>query len=221
MSESSILILLFGALSIGFIHTVIGPDHYLPFIMIGRARKWSMPRAMVITGVCGIGHVLSSIVIGTIGIALGTALGKLEAVESVRGDIASYALIAFGLAYGIWGILRGRKGHGHTHLLKGKHLDSSNARSVTFWTLFIIFVLGPCEPLIPLLMFPAISHNWHVLILIISVFGIITVSTMTVMVYAGLKGMAALKTDFLEKYIHAIAGGIIAFSGAAIKIFGI
>jgi len=221
LSESSILILLGSALSIGFIHTIIGPDHYVPFIVISRARKWSTTRTMAVTIICGMGHVLSSILIGTIGIAAGSALGKLKAIEGIRGDIASYALITFGIIYGLWGIWRGRKGHGHIHLHGGRHLDSSNARSVTFWTLFIIFVLGPCEPLIPLLMFPAVSHSWYVLILVASVFGITTILTMTGMVYAGVKGVTAIKTDFVEKYVHAIAGGIIAFSGMAIRIFGI
>ncbi|UCE67201.1 MAG: sulfite exporter TauE/SafE family protein [Candidatus Zixiibacteriota bacterium] len=221
MSESSILILLGSALSIGFIHTVIGPDHYVPFIVISRARSWSATRTIVVTIMCGVGHVLSSILIGTIGIAAGSALGKLVAIESVRGDIASYALIFFGIIYGLWGIWRGRKGHGHKHLHGGRHLDASNARSITFWTLFIIFVLGPCEPLIPLLMFPAVSHSWYALTLVASVFGITTILTMTGMVYAGVKGVTAIKTDFIEKYVHAIAGGIIAFSGMAIRIFGI
>jgi sulfite exporter TauE/SafE len=153
------LILLGSALSIGFIHTLIGPDHYLPFIVISRARNWSTSRTMFVTFVCGLGHVLSSIVIGAVGIGFGAAVGNLVAIEKTRGDIASYLLIAFGLAYGIWGLWRGRKGQGHIHLHGGKHLDSSNARSVTFWTLFIVFILGPCEPLIPLLMFPAVSYD--------------------------------------------------------------
>lgn len=221
MSESSLLILLGSALSIGTIHTIIGPDHYLPFIVISKARNWSTARTMFVTIACGFGHVLSSVAIGAIGIAFGVALGKLEMVESVRGDIASYLLIAFGLVYGIWGLWKGRKGHGHMHLHGGKHLDSSNARSVTFWTLFIVFVLGPCEPLIPLLMFPAVSHNWHGVMLVTTVFGVATIGTMSIIVYASVKGLASLKTEFMERYIHALAGGIIAISGMAIRIFGI
>lgn len=221
MSETSILILLGSALSIGFIHTVIGPDHYLPFIVISRARNWTTTRTIVVTVFCGMGHVLSSVLIGTIGIAAGSALGKLEAIESTRGNIASYALIIFGLAYGLWGVWRGRKGHGHVHLAGGKHLDQTSARSVTFWTLFIIFVLGPCEPLIPLLMFPAASHSWNVLFLVAGLFSIVTILTMTGMVYAGIKGVNIIKTEFIEKYVHAIAGGIIAFSGMAIRFFGL
>ena len=70
-------------------------------------------------------------------------------------------------------------------------------------------------------MFPAVSHSWYVLSLVAGVFGTITILTMVGMVYSGVKGLNAIKTEFFEKYVHAIAGGIIAFSGMAIRIFGI
>lgn len=221
MTETTLIILLGSAISIGFIHTLIGPDHYLPFIVISKARNWTTSRTLLVTITCGLGHVLSSVVIGAIGIGLGTALGNLEAIESIRGDIASYSLIIFGLAYGIWGIWRGRKGHGHIHLHNGKHVDASKARSMTFWTLFIIFVLGPCEPLIPILMFPAIAHDWYGVALVTTVFGMATITTMCAIVWIGIKGLATINTRFMEKYIHAMAGGIIAVSGMAIRLFGI
>jgi nickel/cobalt exporter len=221
MIDTSLIILLGSALSIGFIHTLIGPDHYLPFIVMSRARNWTTRRTLLVTLVCGLGHVLSSVVIGAIGVGVGTALGSLEVIEGIRGDIASYALIAFGTVYAVWGIWRGRKGHGHVHLHNGRHLDMSNARSMTFWALFLIFVLGPCEPLIPLLMFPAVSHNWYGVVLVTAVFGVATIGTMTVIVYFAVKGLANINFSFMERYVHAAAGAIIAFSGMAIKLFGI
>jgi sulfite exporter TauE/SafE len=176
---------------------------------------------VAVTFACGVGHVFSSVVIGATGIALGLAVGKLESIESVRGELASYALIAFGTLYGIWGLWRARKGHGHRHLPGGGHLDDNSARSVTFWTLFIIFVLGPCEPLIPLVMFPAVAHNWHGVLLVTLSFGAVTIGTMCAIVYSAVKGLAVLKTEFLEKYVHALAGGVIAVSGISIKLFGL
>ncbi len=221
MSESSLIILIWTAVTIGFIHTVIGPDHYIPFIVIGKARGWSPTKTVLITVACGIGHVLSSVLIGVLGIAAGAALGSLTALEKTRGDIASDLLIAFGLMYGIWGLWRARRGHGHKHLPGGGHLEEVGAKSATFWALFIIFVLGPCEPLIPLVMFPAVEHNWHGVLMVTLAFGLVTITTMTSVVFLATKGLMALRTNLLEKYIHALAGGIIAVSGISIRIFGL
>jgi hypothetical protein len=54
-----IWILIATAASIGFFHTILGTDHYLPFIVMSKARNWSMVRTAVITSLCGLGHVLS------------------------------------------------------------------------------------------------------------------------------------------------------------------
>lgn len=74
-------ILIWTAVSIGFIHTIIGPDHYLPFIMIGRAGQWTTIKTMWITILCGIGHVIGSVLLGIVGVMLGLSIGLLENVE--------------------------------------------------------------------------------------------------------------------------------------------
>lgn len=78
-------------------HTLFGPDHYLPFIVLSKARNWTITRTIIITVACGIGHVASSIVIGSIGVIFGIGLNKLEFMESIRGDWAAWALFIFGL----------------------------------------------------------------------------------------------------------------------------
>ena len=94
MSEAT-MVLTGAALAIGVVHTLIGPDHYLPFVMMARAQKWALPKTLAVTVVCGLGHVLSSVVLGVVGIAAGVALNRLEAFEGSRGALAAWALIAF------------------------------------------------------------------------------------------------------------------------------
>ena len=79
--SADIEILLVTAASIGFIHTLTGPDHYLPFIVMGKARQWTTIKTLWITFLCGLGHVGSSIVIGAIGIALGLVLQGSRRLE--------------------------------------------------------------------------------------------------------------------------------------------
>ena len=63
--------LIIAAASIGFFHTLLGPDHYLPFIMMSWARRWSTSRTAVITLLCALGHIAGSVVLGLVGVAEG------------------------------------------------------------------------------------------------------------------------------------------------------
>jgi nickel/cobalt exporter len=226
------------AATIGFIHTVVGPDHYVPFIMMSQAQNWSRAKTLLVTFFCGIGHVLSSVVLGFIGIAFGIALHKLEVIESIRGDIAAWVLIAFGLLYGIWGLKYSIKAkththahvhldgevhehtHEHTHLFGNAHtLD--HHKIMTTWALFTIFVFGPCEPLIPIVMYPAAQHNALGVVVVTAIFGAVTISTMMGIVMLLSSGVERLPLHALERYTHAIAGGVIAITGVAIKALGL
>ncbi len=213
--SNEVIILVGTAAGIGFIHTLLGPDHYLPFIVLSKARQWSIIKTLVITFLCGLGHVLSSVALGFIGIALGTAVFKLEAIESFRGDIAAWFLIAFGFTYSIWGIHRAirKKSHSHFHDIK--------VGSLTPWVLFTIFVFGPCEPLIPLIMYPVARNNMLSVAIVASVFGLITIGTMLTIVLASSYGLSRLPLRRLQKYSHALAGLAILFSGGAIKLLGL
>ncbi|MBI5010716.1 MAG: hypothetical protein HZB98_13960 [Bacteroidia bacterium] len=44
--DNSIALLSVTAVSLGFLHTLLGPDHYLPFIVISLAKKWSLKKTI-------------------------------------------------------------------------------------------------------------------------------------------------------------------------------
>jgi nickel/cobalt exporter len=226
------------AASIGFIHTITGPDHYLPFIVMAKARKWPRAKTAWITFLCGLGHIGSSVALGIVGVALGIAVSSLEGFESFRGNIAGWALIAFGLIYLVWGIRRAIRNHHHAHLHFHKdgsghdHTHNHNNEhahvheheqkvNLTPWILFTIFVFGPCEPLIPIVMYPAARHSTIGLIIVTSVFGSVTILTMLSIVLASSFGFNLLPLGKLERYSHALAGGSIFLCGMAIQFLGL
>jgi len=233
-----ITLLLGTAATIGLIHTVTGPDHYLPFIVLSKARGWTIAKTMWITFWCGIGHVLGSIVLGLIGISLGILVRKLEWIETIRGEVAAWMLIGFGLLYGIWGVKRAMQKkththehvhadgeahqHTHTHLGGHQHVHSEEeSKSLTPWILFLIFVFGPCEPLIPLLMVPAAKSSWAGLAAVTAVFALTTIITMMVMVRITLLGVKFIQLKKAERFAHAIAGFTLVLSGLAIQFLGL
>jgi hypothetical protein len=226
---------LLAAAGVGFIHTVLGPDHYLPFVMIGRARRWSPARTAGAAALCGIAHVASSLVLGWLGIGLGWSVARLEAVEGGRGGWAAWSLVAFGLAYAVWGArkaIRSARGieahaHGsHVHAHAGSarphtHAGLEGGGSVAFWSLFTVFVLGPCEPLIPLFLLPASRGEWGLAATAATVFGVVTVGSMTAIAFLGATGLARLRLGFFERHRHALSGAVIAASGLAVLFLGL
>ena len=222
---------------IGFGHTLMGPDHYLPFIVMSKARKWTMAKTMWITLLCGVGHVIGSIALGLIGAALGIALGKIEAFEAWRGNLAAQMLIIFGFTYCIWGIHRALKNkpHTHAHVHDGdvvhthkhshhhEHAHSHDLKKCTAtpWVLFTIFVFGPCEPLIPLIMYPAAEHSVGGMLLVAGIFAVATIGTMMAVVAVSVWGIRFIQFGSIERYTHALAGVAVCLSGMAIQFLGL
>lgn len=248
MDNPSLGVLLSTAAFIGLFHTLAGPDHYIPFIAMARARSWSMPRTMAVTMAAGLGHVGSSVLLGGFGILLGWAIGGLEWFEGVRGDFAAWLLLGFGLAYMLWGIRQAvrnrphrhphphsdgsRHEHEHVHVRQHVHVHAAAAgeepgrlarpaaeagMSITPWVLFVIFLFGPCEPLIPVLMYPAAQGAWWHVALVASVFSACTLVMMAALVAAGVAGLSRVSFKPLERYSHALAGFALFACGLAIK----
>lgn len=212
------------AASLGFFHTLLGPDHYLPFVVMARARRWSQATTAWITMLCGLGHIGSSVLLGLVGIALGVAVTSLEGIEAVRGDFAA------------WGLKKAWRGrphehvhihedgmihtHRHIHETDHAHVHDESA-NITPWVLFTIFVLGPCEPLIPVLMYPAAKESLSALLWVTGVFGGVTVLTMMGIVFLSMRGVSLIPLRGLEPYTHALAGASICLCGIAVQFFGL
>jgi nickel/cobalt exporter len=231
------------AFTVGIVHTILGPDHYLPFVAMARAGGWTVPRTLAVTTACGLGHVAGSVAIGLVGLALGVAVMRLETLEAFRGDTAGWLLIGFGLAYFVWGLVRAFRsrsgGHGHAHVHAhadgtvhahehthhGEHLHVHAAAaqaggSVAVWApwaLFLLFAFGPCEPLIPLLMYPAAKASPWAVAGVVAAFTVATVGTMLAAVVVLRSGAHFVRLPKLDRFAHAFAGLAILACGVLVK----
>ena len=199
----------------------------------------------------GVGHVASSIVIGAAGVGLGAATDSLLRIESARGELAAALLLGFGLAYTAWALWPRRRRSGGegaqaTVLVQGAHAAADARRGgedtpvpaagtkpdagrggapgLTAWALFVVFVLGPCEPLIVLMVVPGLAGDWLAAAAVAAVFGLLTVGVMLAAVAAAWYGLGRLRRPGLhpgDRLAHAAAGLVVMASGAAVLWLGL
>ena len=203
------------AATVGSLHT-LAPDHWVPFAALARAQRWSAWRTARITVLCGFGHVTTSVLLGVVGILFG-----LELVATFGHRLESWGgllLIAFGLAYGLWGLRRaaGARLHGHVHT----HYDHvHDAARVTPWTLFLLFSADPCVAVIPLVL-AAAPFGAGAVAAVALIYEAATIATMTALVLAAWRGVTALRARWLDRYGDAAAGGLIATLGIVLALVG-
>ena len=231
--QSEMEILIIAAITVASLHTLTGPDHYLPFIALSRSRKWSVSKTIGWTVICGSGHVLSSVLLGLGGAALGWSLSKLSWFENIRGGVAGWVMLLFGFCYGTWGLYRAFKHNPHKHFdlqengdiyvyqhHHGQSVSTEERYKVTPWVMFVIFILGPCEPMIPLLYFPAAQSSWWGMALLIGIYTMVTLLTMLTLVLLGYYGIAFVKMEKMERYVHALGGLTIFICGVGMLWMG-
>lgn len=197
------------------IHTIMGPDHYLPFVAIGKSRGYGLKKTLLWTLVCGIGHIVSALVIALLFVYFSHWLSaeNFEWIEENRGNVAAYALIGLGAAYLLWAM---RRRFGHRYNVPHRHLPQTGGeKNISVWVLFIIFVLGPCEALLPILTASSVLGASAVISSTV-IFSVATIATMMAAVALGMLGISALRFNRLEAYAHEIAGGTIMACGLAI-----
>lgn len=221
MPDTTLSVLLGLAVADAVLHTLAGPDHYLPFVMIAKCRRYSMLRAMTWTLLCGIGHVGSALLIALLFMFASHLLSesRMEWINENRGNLAAWALIGFGAAYMLYAMRHNwlHRHHSHEH---GHGLLRNHNAQVTPWIIFIIFVLGPCEALLPLLA-PAAALGVAAVALVTIVFSVCTIATMMLAVAAGIKGLSLLHFNWLESHSGEVAGATIMLCGIAIAFLGI
>ncbi|MBR1648098.1 MAG: hypothetical protein IJ689_00690 [Alphaproteobacteria bacterium] len=208
------------ALLTAVIHTITGPDHYLPFIAIAKSRNYDLKKTLLWTFVCGLGHIGSALLIALVFMGFSHWLNDNEFafIEENRGDLAAYALIGLGAAYLLWALrhrLMHKRGtmHHHGHLTHGG--ENPQDKNITVWVMFIIFVLGPCEAMLPILTAASVLGT-SALITSTLLFSVATIATMLSAVLCGYIGLQTLRFQKLENYAHELAGITIMACGAMI-----
>jgi len=103
------------AAGVGFGHAVL-PDHWVPLAVVGRTQRYPLTKVARLAGLAGVAHVLVSVVLGAVIIAIG--LQFRSTVEHAQDAIVGGLLIAAGagfLAVELSGHGHSRSPHHHDH----------------------------------------------------------------------------------------------------------
>jgi len=197
--------ILFGSILLSLIHAAI-PNHWLPVVAIGKAEKWTQRETLMVAGISGLAHTLSTVLVGiTIGI-IGISLSRNYAF--IAESVAPAVLILLGLIYLIIDLLNHHK---HTH-----GADTGKIRNRSKWaiitSLALAMFLSPCIE-IEAYYFQAGAAGWAGILLVSVVYVIITVSGMIFLVYLGNKGVRAIQSHFLDHHEKLLSGVVLLLLG--------
>lgn len=231
-------LLLGTALSTALFHTLI-PDHWLPFVLIGRARNWSAGRTAAVSGTSALIHATLSVGLGALAVGIGLAWARLLGDSLARAS--AVLLIAFGLVYAVWAWRKGghfhpggrlaHRGHddvaccgeatefhdGHLHYHADGEMIHGADRRGGYYLAFIVGI-NPCILILPIL-FSSVQRGPTAVALVTLAYA---VTTVTLMVGLSVIGVVATRRIFvpgIARYMESASGLLIAVTGVLLFLF--
>jgi len=204
MSAAFLVTLTATGFSVAALHAAI-PTHWLPFVMIGRARGWSRRQILAAVALAGGGHILATTV-------LGIALARFGWEINERYDAAFHWVVA-GLLVGLgaWLAFRAPHGRGCDHCEGRKPISEPTDRAA-LWGLFLTLTLSPCELFLPVYL-TAAPYGWPGIAWLSAVLAVATLAGMLTLTWITLQGTRRVR--WLDHLDSRVLGGILALLGIA------
>jgi nickel/cobalt transporter (NicO) family protein len=212
--------------TVAFLHAAI-PTHWLPFVLVGRARGWSKAKTMGVALGAGVGHVALTTVLG---LAIAWFGFKLHAtVGEVFPWIAGAVLALLG-GYYLWRQTTGRgichhhppgsshhadehcgEEHEHTHWdeeLKDTPLTSSRAGdTAAVGGLFVMLTVSPCEAFLPVYL-SGVQFGWRGFIVLSAILAVAALAAMTLLTWLALIGIDRVRIQRFERHEAGLLGAM-------------
>lgn len=237
MNEAVLTTIAFTGFTVAFFHAAI-PTHWLPFVLVSRARAWSRGKTLAVAVFAGLGHVLLTSLLGLVIAWVGFKLD--EHAGHLFQRIAGGFLLAIGLFY-FWRQWRGHGvvhhhppggrhqagagcGHEHDHShwddeLKDTSLVSAKAGDwAAISGLFVMLTLSPCEGFLPVYL-SGVQFGWRGFFVLSAILALGTLGGMLVFTWLTLVGLERFQVKQFERHEAALLGGIFALLGVLMFFF--
>jgi len=220
--------------TVAFLHAAI-PTHWLPFVLVSRARNWSRAKTIAVTSLAGMGHValtsLLGLIIAFFGFELDESLG--EAFPLIAGGV----LILISVFY-LWRQLTGRgimhhhppgsQHHADEHCghelanshwqeeMKGSTLVSNRSGDwAAISGLFVMLTLSPCEGFLPVYL-SGVQFGWYGFFVLSTILAVATLAGMTLFTWLALVGFERFRLKSFERYEAGLLALLFAVLGVLV-----
>lgn len=199
LQQPVLISLLGGGFVAAFLHAAM-PTHWLPFVLVGRAQRWSLMRVMTVAVTAGLAHIASTALVGSLIVAAGLALNAW--IGGLLPHLSAALLFIFGAFY------LARASLQKPITATGPEADVPEpavSDRAAFWGLVLMMAVTPGEVLLPIYLSSATEGVTALGLLTLS-FAAGTVLGMTLLSALASAGYSILRLERWARYEGAILG---------------
>jgi nickel/cobalt transporter (NicO) family protein len=209
--------LLAAAAGVGFGHAVL-PDHWVPLAVLGRTRRYPLSRVARLSGLAGVAHVLLSIVLGAVIIAIGLQFRSV--LQTAQDTIIGCVLIATGVGF----VLLEVSGRDHTHDHEqgdnhdgehGEHGEHGGLRGLAAVMVPFGAAASPDLTILPVFL-AAATVGVATAIGSLVIFAAVTIGTIVGLTLAATRGSYEIRGRWLEQWGNVWTAVVLVVIGALV-----
>lgn len=211
------LALLAVAAGVAFGHAIL-PDHWVPLALLGRTRRYPLMRVARLSGMAGIAHVLVSIVLGAVIIAIG--LQFRSDVQHAQDAIVGGLLIMTGAAFAVAELTGRGHTHDHPHHRDHPHRHDGPAERSRMPGLAGVMVpfgaaASPDLSILPVFL-AAATVGIATALASLAIFAAVTIGTIVGLTVAAARGGYQIRGRWLERWGNALTAVVLIVIGALV-----
>jgi hypothetical protein len=198
--QQPVLLSLLGAGFVtAFLHAAL-PTHWLPFVLVGRGQRWSLPQVLGAVTAAGLAHIAATAVVGGLIVAAGLALDQW--ISGLLPALSAALLFLFGAFYLGRALLRPAIMAGGPALALS---EPTVSHAAAFWGLVALMAISPGEVLLPIYLSQA-NQGPLVLAALTVAFAAGTVLGMALFTVLARAGWSVLRLERWARYEGVILG---------------
>ncbi len=213
--------LLVASAGVGFGHAIL-PDHWVPLAVVGRTRRYPLSTVARLSGLAGVAHVLISIALGAVIIAVG--LQFRSEVQGAQDTIIGCLLIATGIGFAALELTGRGHGHqhgGHSHEHDGDvhgHEHSHDQRGIRGLAAIMVPFGAAASPDLTILpvFLAATTAGVAPAIGSVLIFAAVTIATIVGLTLVAARGGYQIRGEWLERWGNALTALVLVVIGVLV-----